>query len=206
MRVIVPDQRGHGNSDKPEGRYAIDDFASDALQLMDALGVKDAVVVGHSMGSLVARRMAERAPERVKRLVLVGTTATLRNDAVAGMRREVEALRDPVDPKFVRGFQESMFYRPAPPAFFDGIIAASMKLPAHVWKSALEGIVSDTTLDRPVRVPTIVVGGDQDVVFSVAEQRAVADAIPGATFVLLKDVGHGVHWEDPAALAALFRE
>ena len=204
MRVIVPDQRGHGDSDRPEGRYAIDDFASDALELMDALSVKEAVVVGHSMGSLVARRMAERAPSRVKRLVLVGTTSVLRNDAVSAMRRDVEALTEPVDPKFVREFQSSMFHRPAPQAFLEQLIADSMKLPAHVWKSALDGIVNDTTIDRPVRVPTIVIGGDKDVVFSVAEQRAVADAIPGAEFVLLKDVGHGVHWEDAQALASLF--
>lgn len=65
-------------------------------------------------------------------------------------------------------------------------------------------MVHDTTIKRSVRVPTIVIGGDKDTVFSVAEQRAVADAIPGATFMLLRDVGHGVHWEDPAALASVF--
>jgi pimeloyl-ACP methyl ester carboxylesterase len=204
LRVIVPDQRGHGDSARPEGRYAMDDFASDAFQLLDALGVKDAIVVGHSMGSLVARRMAEREPSRVKRLVLVGTTSVLRNDAVAAMRREVEALTDPVDATFVREFQTGMFHRPAPYAFLEQVIADSMKLPAHVWKSVLDGIVTDKTIERPVRVPTIVIGGDKDTVFSVAEQRAVADAIPGAQFVLLKDIGHGVHWEDPSALASLF--
>ena len=59
---------------------------------------------------------------------------------------------------------------------------------------------------RVVRVPTIVLGGEKDAVFSVAEQRALADAIPGVTFTLLKGVGHAVHWENPQALAAIFRQ
>jgi pimeloyl-ACP methyl ester carboxylesterase len=204
LRVIVPDQRGHGDSDRPAGDYAIDDFASDALQLLDLLGARDAVVVGHSMGSLVALRMAERAPARVKRLVLLGTTANVRNEAVSALRREIEALSDPVDPAFVRAFQTSMFHRPVADEFLDRLIEESRKLPAHVWKSALAGILNDRR-SSPIRVPTIVIGGDKDTVFSVAEQRAVADAIPGATFRLLKDIGHGLHWEDPQALAAVFR-
>jgi pimeloyl-ACP methyl ester carboxylesterase len=73
LRVIAPDQRGHGRSDRPAAGYAVDDFARDALQLMDALNVKSATVVGHSMGSFVARRLAELAPSRVKSLALVGS-------------------------------------------------------------------------------------------------------------------------------------
>ena len=61
-RVVAVDQRGHGESDKPEKGYAIDDLAADVPALLDALGLPRAVVVGHSMGSFVARRAAERAP------------------------------------------------------------------------------------------------------------------------------------------------
>ena len=204
LRVIVPDQRGHGNSDRPAKGYAIDDFASDALQVLDRVGAREAVVVGHSMGSLVALRMAEGAPERVQRLVLLGTTAVIRNEAVAAMQREVNALTDPVDSKWVRDFQMSMFHRPAPEAFVNRLIEESEKLTAHVWKSVLAGIWNHTLVSKSIRVPTMVIGGDKDSVFSIADQRAVADAIPGATFTLLKDVGHGVHWEDPQALAAAF--
>jgi pimeloyl-ACP methyl ester carboxylesterase len=206
LRVIVPDQRGHGDSDRPADGYAIDDFTSDAIQLLDALGVKDAIVVGHSMGSLVAQRLAERAPSRVKQLVLLGTTSVLRNEATEALRRDVNALTDPVDPAFVRAFQTSMFHRPAPTAFVEGVIEGSMKLPAHVWKGVMNGLWNETPQYRSNGVTAIVIGGDKDTVFSVAEQRAVADAIPGATFVLLPDVGHGVHWEDPRVLASVFSD
>src|SRR5918995_66980 len=65
LHVLVPDQRGHGASDRPSDGYTPDDFAGDAIQLLDRLGIEKASVVGHSMGSFVAQRLAARVPERV---------------------------------------------------------------------------------------------------------------------------------------------
>jgi non-heme chloroperoxidase len=59
------DQRGFGDSDRPAGGYTIDDFAADAAAFLDAIGVANATLVGHSMGTFIARRVAERYPERV---------------------------------------------------------------------------------------------------------------------------------------------
>jgi pimeloyl-ACP methyl ester carboxylesterase/tetratricopeptide (TPR) repeat protein len=206
LRVIAPDQRGHGDSDRPAEGYSIDDFATDAIALLDTLGVKDAIVVGHSMGSLVARRIAERLPERVTRLVLVGAALSVRNDGVADLRREIDALGDPVDPEFVRAFQVSTIFQPIPEVFLERAIDESRKLPARVWKAVMVGMWNDVPSAQGVRVPTVILGGDKDAVFSVAEQRALADAIPGATLTLLKDIGHAVHWENPQALAAIFHQ
>src|SRR5690606_2985100 len=101
MRVIVPDQRGHGDSDRPHGGYGVDEFATDALQLLDLLGIERAAVVGHAMGSCVARRIAERAPWRVSRLVLIGTANTARNQTIADLLVAIDALGDPVDEDFI---------------------------------------------------------------------------------------------------------
>jgi pimeloyl-ACP methyl ester carboxylesterase len=204
LRVIVPDQRGHGDSDRPADGYSIDDFASDAIALLDALQVKQAVIVGHSLGSRVALRVAERTPGHVTRLVLVGSTISFRNDVVADLRREVDGLSDPVDPEFVRAFQLSTIFQPISDAFFARAVEDSRKLPARVWKGVMAGIWNDVPGTRGVRVPTLILAGGEDAVFSVAEQRALADALPGAQFRLLQDVGHAVHWENPQALAAIF--
>ena len=147
-RVIVPDQRGHGASDRPEAGYAVDDFATDALQLMDALRVESAVVVGHSMGSFIARRIAERAPARVTQLVLVGSGPTAATAAVVELQDAVAALTAPPDPAFVREFQESMVVRPVPRAFMEQAIAASESVPVRVWKAALSGLLG-TRLRAP---------------------------------------------------------
>ena len=64
--------RGHGDSERPPPGIGIDDLADDVMRLMDAMQIAKAVIVGHSMGSFVARKVYELAPGRVSRLVLVG--------------------------------------------------------------------------------------------------------------------------------------
>ncbi|MFK8000582.1 MAG: alpha/beta fold hydrolase [Polyangiales bacterium] len=68
---IVPDQRGTGNSHKPETGYALSDYAADALSLMDGLGVERFTIVGHSMGGQTAQHIAAHYPARVRALALI---------------------------------------------------------------------------------------------------------------------------------------
>jgi pimeloyl-ACP methyl ester carboxylesterase len=131
-RVLAPDQRGHGDSDRPRDGYSMEQLAADAAALLDATGAGAATVVGHSMGSLVALRLALDHPERVARLVLVGSTPAT-SDAVRALALEVAALADPVPAAFVRGFQEGAVHRPVPAAFFEQAVSESRKLPARVW-------------------------------------------------------------------------
>jgi pimeloyl-ACP methyl ester carboxylesterase len=202
LRVIVPDQRGHGDSDRPHWGYGIDDFATDALDLLNALAVEQAVVVGHSLGTLIARRVAERAPDRVTRLVLVNGALSVRNDVVSELRKEVSALTDPVDPAFVRAFQSGTIVRPVPREFLERIVAESRKLPARVWKAVMAGMWDDAPEAQKITCPTVLLGGDQDAVFSVAEQQAFADAIPGARLEIFDGYGHALPWEEPKAVAS----
>ena len=74
IRAIAVSQRGHGDSSRPTAGYGTDDFAADAVALMDAIGLESAVVAGHSMGAAVAQRMALDHPERPRSCS--GATAT----------------------------------------------------------------------------------------------------------------------------------
>ena len=201
MRVVALDQRGHGFSDRPEGAYTVDDFATDALEAMDALQIASATVVGHSMGSFVARRVAERAPDRVSHLVLLGSAPTADNAAVREVLHAVNALSDPVDPAFVREFQLSTAAKPVPPAFMAARIVNSENMPAHVWKSALGSLVGYRP-SAAITCPTLVIGGDADSVFSKEEQAALAREIPGAVLDLEPGIGHALNWEDPDRFVA----
>src|SRR5688572_24681977 len=76
LRLIIPDQRGHGDSGRPDSGYSPQDLAIDALALLDALGIASTAAVGHSMGSFVVQRMMAMAPKRVNRAVLAGSAAS----------------------------------------------------------------------------------------------------------------------------------
>lgn len=83
LHTFALTQRGHGDADRPLGGYSFRNFAADIAAFMDALQIKQAVIVGHSMGSGVAQRFALDYPERLLGLMLVGASVSLpKNPAV----------------------------------------------------------------------------------------------------------------------------
>jgi pimeloyl-ACP methyl ester carboxylesterase len=115
-RVYALSQRGHGNSSKPESGFTPADFAADVIAFMDAKGLSRATLVGHSMGSLIAHKVAAEHPDRVEKLVLIGSGPTIAGNPTGLYLAEVvSTLTDPVDPDFVREFQASTFALPIAP-------------------------------------------------------------------------------------------
>src|ERR671933_1202855 len=76
-------ERGHGDSDKPECCYTLDDFADDVDAFMDAVGIEEATLVGHSTGAVTAQRVALIYSRRVSRLVMISAQSV--NEAVLGL-------------------------------------------------------------------------------------------------------------------------
>ena len=194
-------QRGHGDASRPATGYRYRDFSADLAAFMDALHLEQAVVVGHSMGSMVAQRFAIDHPGRTSGLVLAGSFATLRgNPGVLELwDSAVSTLADPVAPDFVRGFQESTLARPVPPAFFETVVEESLKVPARVWRAAFEGFLEDDFSGelRRIKAPALIVWGAQDAFSERGEQEALAAAVAGARLLVYPDAGHALHWEEP---------
>ncbi|HXQ69523.1 MAG TPA: alpha/beta fold hydrolase [Pyrinomonadaceae bacterium] len=202
-RVYTLDQRGHGESDRPVGGYAMQQFAGDVVAFMDAMNIKQATIVGHSMGSFVAQHVAVEAPERVKRLVLVATATTIHtNDLARQLQREVNALTDPVPQKFVHDFQVSTAFQPLSNEFFHTVLKESMRLPAHVWREVMAEMMSpDAAVElKKIKTPTLVLWGDKDF-FPRSEQDSLVSAMPNAVLKVYKDTGHALHWERPETFA-----
>ena len=197
LRVIAPDLRGHGHSARPAKGYRIGDFARDVLRMMDLMSIPEATIVGHSMGSFVAQAIAERAPHRVSRLVLLSSASVADNPGIRELRREVNSLSDPVDLGFVRAFQYSTIATPVPVAFMDSAIGNSRRMPAHVWRKALQGLMEYRPKAPRPEVRTFVLGGNRDDVFSVDEQMALAHEFPNAELLIIDGIGHTLHWERP---------
>ncbi len=196
LRVVSVDQRGHGRSDRPASGYSMDAFASDLLALMDVLRIDRATVVGHSMGSFIARRAAEKAPHRISRMILIGTAMTPRNRVIEELVATTKSLSDPVDETFIREFQASTIHRPIPSAFFEEVVTESKRLPAHVWRQSVAGMWNYRP-QWPITCPTSIIGGAHDAVFSDEEQTEVFIATERSTLHIEPGVGHAFHWEAP---------
>jgi non-heme chloroperoxidase len=202
LPVVALDLRGHGDSDKPECCYTMQDFTKDVIALLDALGFNKANIVGHSMGSFIAQSVALHSPERVNRLILIGSApAAAKNAVLKEITPMIEALPDPVPRDFVVDFQTPA--NPIAKPFFEMLIAESLKVPAKVWKAAWAGLlaVDNTVALQTITAPTLLMWGNQDQLFRRVEQDNLLSKIPGA---ILKeyDAGHAPHWEKPQAVAA----
>lgn len=203
-RVFVPDQRGFGDSERPASGYTIDHFAADAVAFLDALGVNQATFVGHSFGSFVTRRVAIAHPERVSRVVLIGTGAAGGNPVTREVQSSIQDLRDPVPIAFARDFLASTVHVPLPESFVEPMLSESLKLPARLWRAVLDGIVAyDDSAELPgIAAPTLLMWGDRDALFSRDEQERVVNAIPGAQLTIYSETGHCPNWERPERVAA----
>jgi non-heme chloroperoxidase len=205
IRSFALTLRGHGDSSRPDAGYRFRDYAADAAAFMDALHLEAAVIVGHSLGSSIAQRFAIDHPDRTLAVVLIGSFANLSRSQVAEELSEVvSTLVDPVDPEFVREFQQSTLAQPVPQAFFETIVQESLKLPARVWRWASADMLQDDLSGelRKIKAPTLLVWGDQDGMVPRSDQDAQTAAILDSRLLVYNGVGHAVHWEEPERFAA----
>jgi pimeloyl-ACP methyl ester carboxylesterase len=203
IRTLAVDQRGHGDSDRPHCCYDVPSFADDVVAVLDALELERATLVGHSGSCLIARRVAETHPTRVDGLVLIASPLVIEADRIASFRDEVDALADPVPEDFVRRFQRAATSAALPDDFFGGLVAASRKVPARVWRAALRGLLGfdDRAELSQSTVNSLLLWGDQDSIVDRSAQEALVGLIPGARLEIYAGIGHSPNWERPDLVA-----
>jgi pimeloyl-ACP methyl ester carboxylesterase len=203
--VVAVSQRGHGDSDKPQTGYRVEDFASDVVPLLDGLGIERAILAGHSASCLVARRIALDNPERVAGLVLEASPTTLNGDPNLDRFIEsvVSTLRDPIDPAFARSFVSETSSDKLPPELVDDLAAELLKVPARVWKETFVELqtYNDMMEIEDIAVPTLLVWGDADRLVTRDMQNLLMERIQGAGLRVYEGVGHTPRWEEPARFA-----
>jgi non-heme chloroperoxidase len=210
--AYAPDQRGHGDSERPACCYGIDDLAADIVAFLDGIGITRATLVGHSASGFIARRVAETHPDRVARLVLINCAVTLPTQVRREMQAAVQTLQDPLSVAFVRELHASVAHLPLPDPVLERLVAQSLKAPARVWQAGLEGLLGfDDAADLGrIAAPTLLLWGERDGMFSREEQDRLAAAIPGARLHVVPAAGHSPHLERPERVAdsldALMRE
>jgi non-heme chloroperoxidase len=204
VRALAVDQRGFGDSERPESGYAIPELAADIIAFLDAVGIERATLVGHSFGSFVARQAAIAHPERVAALALIGTGYTSSNPVTRDVQEKMRGLPDPVPAEFAREFQASTVHHPVPPEFFEQLVTESLKLPARLWRVLIDRLVDYDDTERLARIaaPMLLIWGECDALFSRSDQERIIGAQPTARLLVYEDTGHCPNWERPARVAA----
>lgn len=177
IHAFAPTQRGHGDAGRPAVGYSVEDFARDLEGFMDVVGLEQAVLVASSSATFIVQRLAIDNPPRVLGLVLVGVPWSLRDERGSQLSEAVFALSDPVDPAFVRDFVQSTVLAPVTPTFLETMVGESLKVPAHVWKATLEGLLEATPLaeTRTIAAQTLIVWG---AVTALCPERIRRDSWP----------------------------
>jgi pimeloyl-ACP methyl ester carboxylesterase len=212
-RLILVDLRGHGRSSKPECCYTRLDFAYDIKLLLDALGVRRADIVGHSLGSIVAQTFAEYWPERTAHVVLISSTGGSppgrpKKPPQFDFAAEIRQLKEPIDADspFMIAWWDSP--TPVDPDFIRRERKDAAGIPLRVWLAVLDQALPgdnlygdlQSTLPR-LKAPALLIWGSKDPIMEEDMRQSLRNALPGATVKIFDGLGHNPFWEDPRGVA-----
>ena len=211
LRVIAPDMAGFGFSERPAGiKYDLDTWVAQAIGLLDALGLEQADVVGNSFGGALALAMAIRHPQRVRRLVLMGSVGvpfdiTEGLDAVWGYTPSFENMRRIMDyfawdRSLVNDELAELRYRASIRPGFQESFGAMFPAPRQRWVDAL---ASREEHIRALPHETLIVHGRDDRVIPLLTSLTLAEWIDRSQLHVYGRCGHWTQIEHAARFAKL---
>ena len=222
-QVVAPDLIGHGDSARPRGDYSLGAHAASIRDLLAAIGIDRATIVGHSLGGGVAMQFFYQFPQRVERLALVSSgglgrevSPLLRGAAVPGAAALLAAAANPRVLAALRGAGERMQARGRRNGVYLEQIARALrplehpdarKAFLHTLRSVIDvrgqRVSAQDRLYLLREFPTLVVWGERDGTIPLSHGRATHEAVPGSRFETLPRAAHFPHLEDPDGLAAV---
>jgi 3-oxoadipate enol-lactonase len=209
--VLRYDQRGHGGSAVPAGRYTIDALVDDAARLIREWGRGPVAFVGLSMGGMVGQGLAVLHPELLRGMVIAHSTAQYPPAAAPNWAQRIAAVESGGMPAVVETVLErylSAGFRAAHPEVVAHSRATLLRCDPAGYVACCHAIAAVDWLDRlaAVKLPTLVIAGALDVGAPPAMSRAIAERIEGAELIVLDDVAHLGTVERPEDFARLVRE
>lgn len=201
-RLLAPSHPGFGRSELPRSFTTVDDLAYFYLDLLDALDLRDTIVVGVSLGGWIAAEMAVKSTERIAKLVLADAVGIrVSDDPEISDIADIFALPE-------KDFIALAYHDPAngtrDPNLPDAKVVAIARNLESTARFAWQPYMHDPKLKgrlHRIDVPTLLLWGAQDRIVRPDYGRAYAAAIPGARFALVDQAGHFPHLEQPDAFA-----
>jgi 3-oxoadipate enol-lactonase len=211
--LILPDLRGHGESEVGEGPALMRKHASDIARILDAVGVGKAAFVGCSIGGYILFEFWRRFRERVTSLVLCDTrpqadTAEARANRLKSAATVVEQGTEP----FIETMIPNLMGRTTlttRPDLVEGARSMMRKMSAENISLVLRGMAErpDSVADlKTINVPALLVIGDEDVLSPVADGELMRQNIPGSQLKVVPKGGHYSPWEQPEAVGPVLRQ
>jgi pimeloyl-ACP methyl ester carboxylesterase len=209
-RVLTFDNRGIGESDKPEGPYTAELMARDALQVLDEAGVERAHVLGASLGGMIAQEVAAAAPDRVDKLVLCCTTpggagAVPIPEVTLRLLAESASLAPEIA---LRLFIENALAAPPDEGLVDELLRRRLANPPDPqgWQAQAGAGATFPGIAGSILAPTLVLQGTEDNVVDYRNADLLAAVIPGASVRLFPGTGHLFFWERSGEVVAAVTE
>ena len=209
FRILRYDQRGHGGTDAPEGRYSFDTLVADAIGLLDALKIERAHFAGISMGGMTTLFLAQRYPKRFERLIAcdcgpASSPASAQQWAERVAVAKAGGMEALVEPTVARWFPPEFVATKAPvldkvrgmirTTPFAGFAGCAAALSDYDLKPGLDAITH----------PTLLIVGSKDATLPGIKQ--INAAVKGSKLVELEGAGHLSNLEQPAQFTAAIRE
>jgi len=201
-RVLAPTHPGFGAGPAPRELTTIDDLAYLYLDLLEALDLRDVVVVGVSLGGWIAAEMAVKSTERISALVLANAVGIKPGDRETRDIADIYAITDKQLAELVWADPARMAANPKTLPESDLIAMARSRESTgrYAWSPYMHDPKLKRRLHR-IRIPTLVLWGAADKVAKAEYGRSYAAAIPGSRFETIEGAGHFPHHEQPDAFA-----
>jgi pimeloyl-ACP methyl ester carboxylesterase len=209
-RVVSFDNRGIGESDKPDGPYTVRQMAGDALQVLDEAGIDRAHVLGASLGGMIAQELAVAAPKRVQKLVLCCTTpggaeTVPMPDVTVQLFAEAATLAPEVA---LRRFIENALGANPPAGLVEELYRRRLENPPDQagWLAQAAAGMTFAGVDGKIAASTLIVTGTADKVVDPRNADVLARRISGARIERFPGAGHLFFWEQPDAFVTIVTE
>jgi len=207
LHIIAVDVMGFGLSKVDTEK---DTLVQDFLELLDKLNLQKVALVGHSMGSMIARKVAIQAPGKVEKLVLMGSTPS---GQAAGkfveQQYHILSMKQ-VDAQFARDFQTIADPSKVPEWFVETVIEETIRNNLETaWKKGLRFIIDDApdyASFSKITAKTLLIRGEHDDIFDDAAQQELLALIRGSTLVTVPGTGHNLQWDKPRKIAELLND